>query len=499
MIWPFSRKPDPAPEPIEDEDRPEWSTHDRSRRRQRAAIQAAYAQALDALSNPLSAPDPTTATDAADGPVGIKSAAVGIPEAVLSWYASTSFIGYQACGMIAQHWLVDKACTMPARDAIRNGFDLQVYGREQLAADQSDEVVEEIKRGDRRYKLPQHMQEFIRMGRIFGIRIAVFKVKSDDPKYYEQPFNIDAVTPDSYEGIVQVDPYWCNPMLSSDNASDATSAHFYDPEWWIIQGKKYHRSHLCIFRGGEVPDMLKPMYRYGGISVPQRIYERVYGAERTANEAPQLAMTKRLNVLKTDLPAMWANEDQAIKHMELFSEYRDNYGTKLVDHDDSLEVNDTSLADLDAVIMTQYQIVAAAAGVPATKLLGTSPKGFNATGEFEAVSYHEELETIQANDLTEFVDRHHMLLMRSEVGPALELDANNIRVEIDWLPVDSPSAKEFAEINLINAQTDDILARNGAVDGLDMRGRLRGDRNSGYADLPEDDADDDEAPEDPTI
>ncbi len=36
------------------------------------------------------------------------------------------------------------------------------------------------------------------------------------------------------------------------------------------------------------------MYNYFGVSVPERIYERVYASERTANEAPQLAMTKRL-------------------------------------------------------------------------------------------------------------------------------------------------------------------------------------------------------------
>ena len=58
--------------------------------------------------------------------------------------------------------------------------------------------------------------------------------------------------------------------------------------------------------------------------------------------------------------------------------------------------------------MSQYQLVAAAANVPATKLLGTTPKGFNATGEYEEASYHEELESIQANDLSRLLARHHL-------------------------------------------------------------------------------------------
>ena len=56
---------------------------------------------------------------------------------------------------------------------------------------------------------------------------------------------------------------------------------------------------------------------------------------------------------------------------------RDNYGVKVIDKDaEDLTQFDTGLADLDVTIMTQYQLVAAIAGVPATKLLGTTPKGF---------------------------------------------------------------------------------------------------------------------------
>jgi len=409
-----------------------------------------------------------------------------IPPELLGWFASQRFIGYQTLAMLSQHWLVDKACTMPGRDAIRHGFDIGVYGDGGgLTDEQQTDITERLKRADRRHRLFYNMREFVRMGRVFGIRVAFFKIKSADPLFYERPFNLDGVQPGSYEGIVQVDPYWCIPLLSTESASDPTSMHFYEPEWWIIRGQKFHRSHLVIFRNGDVPDILKPMYVYGGVSVPQRIYERVYAAERTANEGPQLAMSKRTMVQNTDLADAYAKGDKFVEHMRMFSMYRDNYGVKFVDTDDNVQQFDTSLADLDAVIMTQYQIVAAAAGVPATKLLGTTPKGFNSTGEYEAASYHEELESLQANDLTEFVNRHHALVMRSEVDPALSLTPGAVRVEIDWLPVDSPTAKDYAEINKTNADTDAVLIGVGAIDAMDVRNRLRGDNNSGYADLAE--------------
>ena len=112
---------------------------------------------------------------------------------------------------------------------------------------------------------------------------------------------------------------------------------------------------------------------------------------------------------------------------------------------------------MDAAIMTQYQLVAAASGVPATKLLGTSPKGFNATGEFEESSYHEELESIQQHDLSPLVNRHHLLLIRSHVAKEFKIKPFN--TEVAWKPVDSPTAAEQADINLKKAQTDETLAK----------------------------------------
>lgn len=475
-MWPFTRRsPESPTEPPAPTRRGAFLTH--------GGNPNLHAQTIATFNNDISAQPALTAAmdDGDNGVPAFKAVYSPMPDELRAWYAGQRFIGYQTCAMISQHWLVDKACTMPARDAIRHGFDIQAYNDAlPLTDEQTADITERLKRADRRHRLFHNMREFVRMGRVFGIRVAFFKIRSDDADYYEKPFNPDGVKPGSYEGIVQVDPYWCLPMLSTESASDPTSMHFYEPEWWIIRGKKFHRSHLAIFRNGEVPDLLKPMYSYGGVSVPQRIFERVYAAERTANEGPQLAMTKRLTVQNTDLSAAYANQAEFATHMQQWAYYRDNYGVKFADTDDSVSQFDTSLADLDAVIMTQYQIVAAAAGVPATKLLGTTPKGFNATGEYEAQSYHEELETIQANDLTEFANRHHMLVMRSEMP-----DYAGVRVEIDWLPVDSPTAKEYAEIGKINAETDNVLVGLGAIDAIDVRNRLRGDNNSGYADLEE--------------
>ena len=404
-----------------------------------------------------------------------------MPTSQVLWYAQQTFIGYQLCAMLAQNWLIAKACLMPAKDATRNGFEISIADGTKV----KPEVLEAIKKADQRYNLNKNLIQLVQMGRVFGIRIAMFNVKMENDQlqdeYYENPFNPDAVTEGSYKGISQIDPYWITPQLDGEAAGNPASIHFYEPTWWIINGKKVHRTHLVIFRTEEVADILKPTYIFGGIPIPQKIAQRVYASEKTADETPMLAMTKRLDVVKMDLAKAEMFPWKVAKRLTEFTQRRDNYGVKTIDLEDEMQQFDTSLADLDAVIMTQYQLVAAASNVPAVKLLGTPPKGFNSTGEFEESNYHEELESIQAHDLTPLIERHHMLLIRSEIAPQFGIAP--FETVINWNELDALTKKEQAEINKLNAEAGLFLVNSGAIDGQDERERLRHDESSGYINL----------------
>ena len=138
----------------------------------------------------------------------------------------------------------------------------------------------------------------------------------------------------------------------------------------------------------------------------------MYAAERTANEAPLLALNKRTTTIHVDTDKALLNEKSFLEKILLWIKYRDNHAVKILGKEETMEQFDTSLTDFDSVIMNQYQLVAAIAKTPATKLLGTSPKGFNSTGEFESISYHEELESIEEHTMDPTLDRHYAISMR---------------------------------------------------------------------------------------
>ena len=392
----------------------------------------------------------------------IKGRSAAIPPQA-EWFMSQGFIGYQLCAHIAKHWIVDKACNMPARDAVRMGWKLS-------GVDDAERV--RFERQDARVDVSLRLRDLIRMGRAYGGQLALFDIATDNPlEYYEAPFNKNGVQVGSYRGIVLIDPVDATPIVSADTVQDPANPRYMEPTFWLIGGRKYHHSHLMRFVPYPVTKLARHRYNYFGVSVPERIYERVYCAESVANEAPRLTMTKRL--VSMAVPGL-EDADQAtiFENMEYLTQMRDNFGVLLGDSGTTISQLETSLADLDATIMTQYQLIAAAAGVPATKLLETTPKGFNATGEYEAASYREMLESIQTNDLEPLLNRHYQISARH-----LGLDD---APTVQWNPLNSPTAAELADLELKKAQTDQALSALGAIDGFDVRGRISEDKDGAY-------------------
>lgn len=380
----------------------------------------------------------------------------------IDYFADASIsIGPQQAATLATNWLIDKCCLMPAKDAIRNGY--------MLGGD-----YDALRDTDREYEVNRHLQEMVHMGRIYGGRVILFDVASANPdEWYANPFNPDGVNAGSYKGMVQIDPNWLTPILTDANTTDPTQASFYKPSYWSVSGKTIHSSHLHIYIPFPVPDYLKPAFNYLGISLPQRIIDRVYAAERAANEAPGLLTTKRLIGLQVSGAAM-ANMDALESNLQNWSDLMNNYGIKVYGDGENLQQFDTSLSDVERVIMTQYQLVAAVAGVPATKLLGTQTTGLATTGEADKESYREELESMQTNDIEPLLLRHYQMVALSK----RITETSNLGVQ--WMPLDSPTAEEWAAIDKLKAERDAVLFGTGAIDAQDIRTRLIGDQEGDY-------------------
>ncbi|MBO4556879.1 MAG: DUF1073 domain-containing protein [Elusimicrobiales bacterium] len=405
---------------------------------------------------------------------------------IYEFYGKHGFIGWQLCAVIAQNWAVQNACSIPAEDAARPGWENRfaegTAAETESGTDAADIPAKVKELALQKYGLMQALIRHARNMKIFGVSylLPVFDTDYD----YSKPYNADGIQPGSFKGFKVIDPYWAMPQWGRQSMSNPASMAFYEPAYYALPGGiKIHATQILKAVNAEVPDILKPSYYFGGIPLTQMIYERVYAAEKVANEAPLMALTKRTSVLYTNLDDVLENPDVAARNLATITRFRDNQGIMLQDLEARYEQHDISLADFDALISTQYQLVAAVAKMPAEKLFKTPISGLGQTGAYAEHDYKQELQSLQERVYMPVVNRANEIIMRSDIG-------SDAAIAAAFCPVDMPTEREKAEMQELKARINTSYLNSGVITPEEARDALRQDKDSGYAGLT------DEMPED---
>ena len=393
-----------------------------------------------------------------------------------------SFIGWQACALLAQNAYIRKACEIPARDAISVDYKLHYAGGDDkdISTDKDEEqkVLDELKlKSDRKMKIKNICRDANIFKKMYGqiLIVPTFNVDVD----MSEPFDLKKIKKGTYTGMQIIQPFWVQYQMGVEQLNRPDRAGFYEPEYYTIPNKaKIHKSWVIKLVNGICPDILKPVYYYGGVPLTQMIYERVFCAEKVANEAPKLALTKRLLTVDGDIYNLTAGSGDSFQNLETITQIRDNMGILVKDKDSTVSQIDTTLTDFDALIMTQFQLVAAIAEMPVTKLMKTQLKGLANTGDYETKDYAQNLKEIQESDYNTILLRHYQILSMSEQGKDLDLD-------IIWDEIDTPTALEQAQIEQTQAQTDATYVGAGIIDPTEVRTILRSNDDSRFRNLAE--------------
>lgn len=405
-------------------------------------------------------------------------------EVIFSYYAKQGFIGFNNCAILAQDWLIQKAINAPCEDAIAINY-VVTSNDEEITPEEKETMqkMQNVSDDTDGFDIRKICKKFAENKRKYGQALCIPLIKDVD---YSLPFNIDAVKGKSYKGMTVIEPVWVAPILDAESTMNPLSKRFYQPTWFRMpDGTMVHHSWVVFNTYGTPSDILKPTYYWGGIPLPQLLYEQTYAAHKTAKEAPMLAMSKRLNYVEVNPNTLLLDREKR-KGLKLMSWLRNNFGWLTIEPEQKIGQLDTTLADFDSVVMLSYQVVAAISGVIATRLLETSPKGWQSSGSYEEKQYKNLLKSIQRNDFCPILDLHYRLLAKSEFGFTK-------RYVINFEEIDTPTAKEAAEIREINARTDATYVQAGVVAPEEVREKIREDINSGYnaleEEMPETEAD----------
>ena len=283
-----------------------------------------------------------------------------------------------------------------------------------------------------------------------------------------------------------IEPIWTYPCQY--NSNDPLAEDFYRPTSWLVMSKEVHSSRLLTIVSREMPDLLKPAYMFGGLSLSQMGKPYVDYWMRTRKSVSDMIAAFSVMVLKTNMGQILNNgaAESLANRIALFNRIRDNRGLMALDKESEELANISApLGSLDKLQAQSQEHMAAVWGVPIIVLLGITPSGLNASSEGEIRVFYQWIESQQEAIGTPAVTRLLEVVQLSLFG---EIDHD---IGFTWIPLWSMDAVQAANVQKLNADTDAVLIDKGVIAPHEARVRVAGDEDAPYASL---DVDDDPEP-----
>jgi uncharacterized protein len=343
-------------------------------------------------------------------------------------------------------WLMRNAVDIPAYDMTRAWRDWQAKPAQ----------IEAIEAEERRLQVREKVRRALILGRLGGGAL-VMGVGSSPTA----PLGSVATGALAYLHVMSRHQLTSGPIIR-----DPYSPLFGEPEYFEIRGgalnAKIHPSRVIAFKGRQVPEIGDAHTDdwYWGDPEAQAIQDAVDHAEAAQAGFASLISKARLDIIK--MPGLMANaataeyEQRFMERMRLAGLGSSTHQALVIDGEEDWQQRQVNWGGMPEIIRTYLSIVAGATGIPATRLLGKSPDGMNATGEGDERNYHAMVSGRQENELRPLLERLDAVMLAS-------LGITDTDVGFAFAPLSVLSEKERADIGKIKAETTQIYANSGLL------------------------------------
>lgn len=282
--------------------------------------------------------------------------------------------------------------------------------------------------------------------------------------------------------VKAIEPVWTYPMMY--NAINPLLEDWYNPQYWYVMGQEIHVSRILPLVSRKVPDILKPSYAFGGISLSQLAEPYVDIWLKTRTSVADMIHSFSVMVLHTNLATLLqpGAQGELLARLALFNSFRDNMGTFVVNKEtEDLTNVSASLSGLHELQAQAQEHMSFPARIPLVKLTGIAPSGLNASSEGEIRVYYDTISSYQNR------------AVRPVLNPVINFAQLSLWGEVDkdltleFEPLWEMSSKEEAELQKARAERDKIFVDIGAIAPEEVRGSIIGDPTLPFGGLdPED-------------
>ena len=311
-------------------------------------------------------------------------------------------------------WLVGKAVDCIPQDMCKRG--IKFTGIQDL------KKIETLKHGIRRYGMWQQIMMTMTWARLYGGALCVMMIKGQD---VSTPLRIETIKKGQLQGFLVLDRWMVEPSLE-DLVTDMDDADLGKPRFYTITADapalprlRVHHSRVIRFVGVELPYWQMIAENMWGMSVLERLYDRLVAFDSATQGASQLMYradirTYSVEGLRKIIAAGGPAYDALIAQIKHNSLWQANERMFVIDSADKFERQQYAFSGVSDTILQFGQQISGAIDIPLTRLFGQSPAGMNATGESDMVTYYDGIQQRQETDLRPRLGTPIRVIARSE-------------------------------------------------------------------------------------
>lgn len=314
-------------------------------------------------------------------------------------------------------WLGGVAIDIVADDMTRAGVEIQ--GR--IKPDDMRKIETRAKT----LKIWNQINRVIRWSRLYGGCIGVLLIDGQD---VQTPLRPERIGKDAFKGILPLDRWQVEPDLN--RLVEDFGPNLGLPKYYAVQsnapafrGKKIHYTRCIRLLGVDLPYQQSMIENLWGLSVLERLYDRMVAFDSATTGAAQLVHKAYLRTYKIkglrDIVGLGGAD--ALKGLtntiDMMRRFQMAEGMTLMDVEDEFEgtVSNPFSGLSDALIQFGQQL-GGALQIPLVRLFGQSPVGMNSTGESDLRMYYDGiLQQQEANLATEITTVYRALALSEEV------------------------------------------------------------------------------------
>lgn len=359
-------------------------------------------------------------------------------------------------------WLSRKICDVPAFDSCRAWRSWEA----------ENDQIEKLEEVEKKLGLQRKLMQAMTRARLFGGAALLIGIDGQD---FEDELDPDSVGQDDLV-FVHVVSRWeieTGPLMR-----DITSPWYGEPSYYkrmntpIEPSEKLnppleqsglgykpgdtlviHPSRVVRLIGLEYPDIYSAVDSWGD-SALQPVADAIKAAGLVNSSIAAMVAEAKLDVIK--IPGLIeqlstdAGTEQLRSRFAFTMAAKSTVNTTLIDSNEEWERIDLKFSNMDSVMAMYLGIAAGAADIPATRLLGKSPDGMNATGESDLTNYYDRLQADQKVRVEPALSRLDEVLIRSALG------SRPPEIHFSWNPLWQSSDIDKATIALQKAQAFQI-------------------------------------------